>query len=130
MNDKGLSVKKDDLKKSFKQDNDEQKILNAQGQADISSTIIIDDSEALDIFYKEEITDKTTPVPKKKRGRPKGSKNINRKAVKSQKLTISLSEDEVLQLKKHAEKEQRSVSSLIRVALTKQELLKKAKNKY
>jgi hypothetical protein len=87
------------------------------------------ENEALDIFSKNNITTQRE-IPKKKIGRPKGSKNIDRKAVKSQKLTISLSEDEILQLKKHAEKEQRSVSSLIRVALTKQKLLKKAKSKY
>ena len=123
-------MKKDDLKTNFKQSNDEQKLLNAQGQADISSTITIQDEKALDIFAKEKNTSVQPEPLKKKRGRPKGSRNINRKAVKSQKLTISLSEDEVLQLKKYAEKEQRSVSSLIRLVLTKQKVLKKAKSKY
>lgn len=122
-------MKKDDLKRSFKQSNDEQKLLSAQGEADIGSTITIEDEKTLDIFAKEKNTVQAEPI-KKKRGRPKGSRNINRKAVKSQKLSISLSEDEVLQLKKYAEKEQRSVSSLVRLVLTKHKVLKKAKSKY
>ena len=123
-------MKIEDLKKEFEKSNNEQKELIAQGQADISEPITVDDNKVLDIFDKEETSITPNEPEKKKRGRPKGSKNIDRKAVKSKKFTISLSEDEILQLKKHAEKDQRSVSSLIRLALTKQKLLKKAKSKY
>lgn len=123
----------DDIKKDFKQANDEQKINYAQGEADNSSKIQIKDSKPLDIFNKEQPqnTQPKEAIPtKRKRGRPKGSTNIDRNAVRSKKLTISLSEDEILQLKKKAEKQTRSVSSLIRLALIEQKLIKKAKSKY
>ena len=127
----------DKIKASFKKEHDQTNLRYVIGREDLSAEVEIADevldnlSEALSQSIGESIFVEEPVTIKKKRGRPKGStKKVNRKAVASQKLTISLSQEEKEQIQQAAEKEQRTVSDFIKFMLRKHKVLKKAKSKY
>lgn len=111
-NDKVLNI----LDEMFKKNIDKKETVKDD---DFEITIEEDNKkadESIKHFFGEDISNSLNK-PKKRRGRPKGSIKINRKKVVNQKLTISLSKEEKDILEKAALKDDRSVSSFIKIKL-------------
>lgn len=105
------------LEEMFKKSLEEETNFESEYTQDID--IKVDDSSSnVEHFFGDDmkISQEKKDV-KRGRGRPKGSTKIRRDRVTNQKLTISLSREEKDILEREAKKDDRSVSSFIKVKL-------------